>query len=122
MIDKRISGLVLALVTAMVLPASAMEVHVYVQDAGTTDPIEAAYVQYIFLPGTAVVDTADGYTDINGDLVLYHEVVSSGNDVPSFAVSRPNPNPAGSTTNFDVRGLTKPSWPFRSPGTTSWID
>ncbi len=118
----RLSGLVLALITAMVMPVAAMDIFVHVQDVTTTDPIEAAYVRYIFNPGTAVVDTADGYTDINGDLVLYHDVVSSVIDVPSFAVSRPNPNPAGSTTNFDVRGLTKPSWPFRSPGTTSWID
>lgn len=105
----RLSGLALALITATALPLAAMEIHVHVQDATTTDPLEAAYVRYIFNPGTAVTDTAEGYTNLNGDLSFIHNIVSSVNDIPSFAMSRPYPNPTGSTAFFDFQNPDKAS-------------
>jgi endonuclease/exonuclease/phosphatase family metal-dependent hydrolase len=84
-----------------------MEISVHVQDATTTDPIEAAYVRYIFNPGTVAVDTVDGYTDATGGLLITHDLVSSVNDLPGFAVSRPYPNPAASTAYFDVQSPDK---------------
>ena len=107
MITKRLPGLVLALTTALVLPAAAMDISVHVQDATTTYPIEAAYVRYIFNPGTVAVDTVDGYTDATGGLFITHDLVSSVNDLPGFAISRPYPNPAGSTAYFDVQSPDK---------------
>ena len=107
MITKLTSGLVFALITAMVLPVAAMEISVFVQDSWTHDPIEAAYVRYIFNPGTVAVDTVDGDTDATGGLFITHDLVSSVNDLPGFAISRPYPNPAGSTAYFDVQTTDK---------------
>ena len=88
-------------------PAAAMEVSLLVRNAETANPIGSARVRLIFNPASVAADTLIGYTDAGGLLTLHHDLVSTVPDVPMLAVSRPYPNPAGSTTCFDIQGPDK---------------
>ena len=84
-----------------------MEISLLVRNAETANPIAGAQVRLIFNAGTAAVDTVTGTTDAGGYLILHHDLVSAVPDVPVLAVSRPYPNPAGSTAYFDIQGSDK---------------
>jgi hypothetical protein len=105
----RFSALILCSLLASATPLVAMTVYVHVQDTGTTDSIEGAYVRYIFNPGAAYADTADGFTNTSGDLTLQHDLVTGADEIPALAISRPYPNPAGPTAYFDLHGTEKAS-------------
>lgn len=97
----------LAFLAGVCVHAAALEVHVHVQDESTSDPIVEAYVRYLFNPGTAYSDTAAGYTDANGNVVLFHDLVSPVVDLPAWTVSAPYPNPAGHRVAFDISSVEK---------------
>jgi hypothetical protein len=80
-----------------------MTVYVHVQDTGTTDSIEGAYVRYIFNPGAAYADTADGFTNTSGDLTLQHDLVTGADEIPALLARQPI------STSMEQRRPLRPS-------------